>query len=237
MSLAPPTSRLKCPQAWTKSQTGTKRWLGAGCLGLLAGIALLPAGCGVMSNLIHASGADMVPAKYEGLEDSTVAIVTVTDSSQYSDDIVARELNSRLAEILTQKVDDVRLVRADKIRQWRDVNGWDAIDFQAIGEGVKADKVVGIEVSGMKLREGPTLFRGTSDVVIKVIDVDTGTVDFVDQLDEYIYPTMAGQSATETSESRFRKLYLSMLAQEIGRSFHPYDSIDRIALDSFIAGQ
>jgi hypothetical protein len=30
---------------------------------------------------------------------------------------------------------------------------------------------------------------------------------------------------------------LNMLAQEIGRSFHAYDSIDRIALDSFIARQ
>ena len=231
MSLPTSAPRLKSPHSWTKT------WVGAACMGLLAGVALLPTGCGIMSNLMHAAGADMEPAKYEGLEDSTVAIVTVTDSSQYSDDIVARELSSRLGQILTQKVDDVKLVRDDKIQQWRDVKGWDAIDFQAIGEGVKADKVVGLEVSGIKLRDGATLYRGSCDVVVKVIDVETGTVDFVEQLDEFIYPTMAGQSTTETSESRFRKLYLDMLAQEIGRSFHPYDRIDRIALDSFIARQ
>ncbi len=235
MSLAPSISTFM-PANDCRPNSANLR-LRAACFALLAGIALIQSGCGMMSNLIHASGADMVPAKYKGLEDATVAIVTVTDSSQYSDDIVARELSYRIGEILTQKVDDVKLVREDKIQQWRDVNGWDSIDFHSIGEGVKAEKVLGIEITGMKLREGSTLYRGRSDVIIKVIDVETGTVDFVQQLDEFIYPTMAGQSATETTESRFRKLYLNMLAQEIGRSFHRYDAIDRIALDSFIARQ
>ncbi len=231
MSLAPQASTPDCPQ--NSAQISIR----AACFAMLAGIALLQAGCGMMSNLIHATGADMTPAKYKGLEDATVAVVTVTDSSQYSDDIVARELSQRLGEILTQKVDDVALIRDDKIRQWRDVNGWDSIDFHSIGKGVKAEKVLGIEVTGMKLREGSTLYRGRSDVLIKVIDVETGNVDFEQKLDEFTYPTMAGQSATETTESRFRRLYLNMLAQEIGRSFHPYDAIDRIALDSFIARQ
>ena len=236
MSLAPSTSNVDSrqtypPQCWANPALRTA------CFALFAGIALLQSGCGMMSNLIHASGADMTPAKYKGLEDATIAIVTVTDSSQYSDDIVARELSFRIGEILTQKVDDVKLVREDKIQEFRDVNGWDSIDFHSIGEGVKAEKVLGIEITGLKLREGSTLYRGRSDVIIKVIDVKTGTVDFVQQLDEFVYPTMAGQSTTETSESRFRKLYLNMLAQEIGRSFHPYDASDRIALDSFITRQ
>ncbi len=32
------------------------------------------------------------------------------------------------------------------------------------------------------------------------------------------------------TETRFRKLYLSMLAKEIGRSFHAYDMTDRYAI-------
>lgn len=231
MSLKRPASNLDSQHKWAKTS------IKVAFLALLICIALLAAGCGMMSNLIHASGADMEPAKYKGLKDATVAIVTVTDSSQYSDDVVARELSQRIGVILTQKVDDVKLVRADKIRQWRDVNGWDSIDFHSIGKGVKAEKVLGIEVTGMKLREGSTLYRGRADVNVKVIDVETGTVNFEQQLDEFIYPKMAGQSTTETTESRFRKLYLNMLAQEIGRNFHRYDAIDRIALDSFIARQ
>ena len=173
MSLAP----LDSPPRFSSSLAQT--WTQVACFSLLAGAALFQAGCGLMSNLIHASGANMIPAKYEGLEETTVAIVTMTDSSQYTDDVAARELSRRIGEILTQKVDDLDLVREDKIQQWRDVNGWDSIDYQAIGEGVQAEKVVVIELTGMKLREGPTLYRGRADVLIKVIDVETGTVDFV----------------------------------------------------------
>ena len=69
-------------------------------------------------------------------------------------------------------------------------------------------------------------------MLVKVIDVATGTVDFQRPIDEFTYPTLAGQDVSGTSESRFRKLYLTMLAQEIARSFHPYDMTDRYAIDS-----
>ncbi len=179
----------------------------------------------------------MIPAEYKGLKECTVAVVTVTDSSQYSNDVASRELSRRVSEILTRKVNDVRLVREDKIEQWRDINGWDAIDFAGIGEEVEADKVLGIEVSNLTLRDGATLYRGRADVLVNVIDVATGTIEYTRRLDEYTYPTVAGQYTSETTETRFRKLYLGMLATEIGRSFHAYDMADRIALDSVIASQ
>lgn len=236
MSLAPPASTPES-RSRRESQISSKTSLKVACLAILASAAIAQAGCGLMSNLIHASGVNMIPAKYEGLEDNKVAIVTVTDSSHYSDDPAARELSQRIGDVLTQKVDDIQLVREDKIQQYRDVNGWDSIDFQEIGKGVGAEKVLGLELTGLKLRDGATLYRGRCDVAIKVIDVATGTVEYAHRLDEFVYPTMAGQSTTETKESKFRKLYLTMLAEEIGRSFHPYDSIDRIALDSYIARQ
>ena len=45
MSLPTSAPRHKSPRAWTKT------WVGAAWLGLLAAVALLPAGCGIMSNL------------------------------------------------------------------------------------------------------------------------------------------------------------------------------------------
>lgn len=196
---------------------------------------LLLTGCGMVSNLMHAAGVDMIPAECTTLEDQTVAIVTVTDSSQYSDDVTARELSHKVGEVLTQEVDDIVLIREDKIEEWRDVNGWDQTDFVAIGKGVGADKVVGIEVSNLGLRDGATLYRGRADVRIKVIDIEKEGVEYSRSLDEYTFPTVAGQYTSETTESKFRKLYLGMLAKEIGRSFHPYDMTDRFALDSAIA--
>lgn len=202
---------------------------------LVAVAVLMLSGCGMMSNLMHAAGVDMIPAECTTLEEMTVAIVTVTDSSQYSNDVTARELSRGVGEVLTRKVEKVTLVREDKIEEWRDVNGWDNMDFVAIGRGVGADKVLGIELSNLVLREGATLYRGRADVRIKVIDVATEGVEYTRSLDEYTFPTVAGQYTSETTESKFRKLYLGMLAKEIGRSFHPYDMTDRFALDSAIA--
>ncbi len=206
------------------------------CLALMALAAVVQSGClGLASNLLHAVGANMVPAEYKGLEDKTVAVITMGDGSQYSDDVATRELSLKVAEILTKEIDDIRLVREDKIAKYRDINGWDTVDFGEIGLAVGADKVVGIELNNLRLQDGATLYRGRADVVVHVIDAATGTVEYTRNLDEFTYPTVAGQYTSETTEARFRKLYLGMLAQEIGRTFHPYDFTDRLALDSAIA--
>jgi len=201
-----------------------------------ASLTIAQAGCIIpfAANLIHAAGGDLVPAEYEGMEKKTVAIVTSTDGSQYSQDVVARELNRLVAAIISKEVDDVTLVRQDQIDRWRDTHGWDETDLAAIGRGVEADKVIGIEVVDLRLREGATLFRGRSETEVSVIDVATGEVEYSRRLDDFTYPKLAGQDITETTESRFRKLYLTKLSQEISRSFHPYDLTEQFASDSVI---
>ena len=203
------------------------------CLGMLTQI-----GCfGIYANLMHAVGADQVPAKYDELKDTKLAIVTVTDSSHYSDDVSARLLSRKVGDVLSVKLDDVQLVREDKIQEWRDTNGWDSIDFQAIGEGVGAEKVLGIELTNLRLRDGATMYRGRADVKLSVIDVATGEILYRGELDDFTFPITAGQHTSETTEDRFRKLYLGMLANQISRHFHPYDQSELFALDGMMASQ
>jgi hypothetical protein len=204
---------------------------------LLGGASLLHVGCSGLATMMHAVGADMIPAEYDELKEKTVAVVTLTDSSQYANDISSRELSRFVGDNLTKKVKGIQLVREDKIEQWRDVNGWDSLDFDTIGQAVGADKVLGIELANLRLRDGSTLYRGRADIVIQVIDAESGNVEFTRTLEEYTYPTIAGQYTSETTEPRFRKLYLKMLAEEICRSFHRYDLTDRIAVDGRIASQ
>ncbi len=200
--------------------------------------AVAQSGClGLASNLMHAVGMDMIPADYEGFENSTVAIITLTDDSQYSNDVAARDLTRRVGEVFTKKIKKVQIVRDDLVEQWRDEHGKDSVDYQAIGKGVKAQKVLVIDLHDLRLRDGATLYRGRADVSLRVFDVETGNVAYSKSLDEYMYPISTGQHTSETTETKFRRLYLSMLANEIGRSFHPYDLNERIALDSKIASQ
>ncbi|TWT76662.1 hypothetical protein CA13_71590 [Planctomycetes bacterium CA13] len=208
---------------------------------LFAAILVTQTGClGLVANLVHAVGADKVPADYKDskeLEDSRLAIVTIADNSEYSDNISARLLSRYVGEILLRELDDVKLVREDEIADWRDSNGWNNVDFAEIGKGVKAEKVLGIELRNLRLRDGATLYRGRADASVTLIDAATGEVLYRRDLDEFTYPVSAGQYTSETNETRFRKLYLGMLAQQIGRSFHPYDFSETIAIDGAIASQ
>lgn len=207
------------------------------CLASLVAAALLQLGCSSLATVMHAVGVDMIPAEYDGLKDRSVAVVTISDSSQYANDVTSRELSRFVSEILTKKVKGIQLVREDKIEQWRDVNGWDSLDFDTIGKGVGAQRVLGIELANLRLRDGATLYRGRADIVVNVIDSETGNIEYTRTLEEFTYPNVAGQYTSETTEARFRKLYLRMLAEEICRSFHRYDLTDRFAADSRIASQ
>ncbi|MCO8125482.1 hypothetical protein NHH03_27330 [Stieleria sp. TO1_6] len=193
-------------------------------------------GClGLLSNLMHATGADKIPAAYDGLEKSRVAVVTLTENSQFSDDDAARILGRNVMQHLVTEVKKIELVREDKIANWRDTHGWDQVEFAEIGRGVDADKVLAIEVSNLQLRDGKTLYRGRADVHISVIDAKTGDQLYAHDLDEFTYPTTAGQTTTDTTESRFGKLYLGILAKRIARQFYPYDAHEDFAIDSLIA--
>ncbi|TWU59033.1 hypothetical protein Poly51_18180 [Rubripirellula tenax] len=220
------------------SRTRRRHFLQTAMLVSAGSLAMLQSGClGLASNLMHAVGMDMIPAEYEGFEGASVAVITMTDSSQYSNDVAARELSRRVGEVLVNRVKKAKLVRGDLVEQWRDQNGGDSVDYAAIGKGVNAERVLAIDLRDLRLRDGATLYRGRADVSMQVIDVETGNIVYSKSLDEYMYPTSTGQHTSETTETRFRKLYLSMLADEIGRSFHPYDMNERIAIDSRIASQ
>lgn len=201
-------------------------------------LAIAQTGCfGLAANLVNVVKGYTVDPEYEGFEDSRVAVVTITDSSQYSDDASARILSRRVSEILQTKVKKVELVREDEVQQWRDRNGWDAIEFIDIGRGVKADKVLAIEMTDLRLRDGATLYRGRATVTVTVYNVQTGEVDFRKHLDEFTYPETAGQYTSETTETKFRALYLSVLGSRIGRFFHGYDYSDTVAMDATIIRQ
>lgn len=209
------------------------------CLLTLLGSGLvMHSGCiGLAANMVNMVRGHSVKAEFPGLEGKRVAVVTITDSSQYSDDTAARILSRRIADILNEQVKDIKLVREDEVQQWRDRNGWDAIEFLDIGRGVKADKVLGIEMTGLRLRDGATLYRGRSSATVTVYDIATDTVEFRRHLDDFTYPTSAGMYTSETTEAKFRNLYLGVLAGRIARHFHSFDFSDTVALDAAIVSQ
>lgn len=206
-----------------------------GCIAILlvATGLLTQTGClGLVANLAHAVGADKIPAEYKGLQSQKVAIVTFSDASPFGEDRSARSLSESVSEILAREVKGIELIRPETIDDWRDRNGWDQADFAEIGRGVGAAKVVGIELTGLRLREGPNLYRGHADVTVQVIDVESGSREYQKTLEDYTFPRNAAQDSAGISETKFRRLYLGMLARQIARAFHAFDMSDDFALDS-----
>lgn len=205
-------------------------------LSLLVGVgAVTQVGCiHFIANVIHAVKGNNVPAEFEGLNEKRVAVITVTDTSQYSDDLSARMLTRYVSEILQTEIKKITLVREDEVEQWRDVQGSNSIDYLSLGKGVKADKVLSIEMSNLRLRDGQTMYRGQANATVTVHDVASGALEFRRALEDYTYPVAAALPVTETSEEKFRRIYLNMFARRIARHFHPYDFRDDVASDARI---
>ncbi len=202
----------------------------------LAIMALLVIGnCGCISlaaNLLGVINGNGIPAEYEGLEEQRVAIVcTSTGGSKV--DPVATTLTSYMHANFKTNIKDIDLVRQSKVENWTANNDLDEDAFIQIGKGVDADKVVVVEIDNLKLKNGQTLYRGQADIRITVYDIaDGGDIVYHKELLEFVYPRLGGPSVTDTSETRFRGLFLSVLADKISGLFYQMDATHDVALDA-----
>jgi hypothetical protein len=193
-------------------------------------------GCvGLLSNLMYAVKGEKVPAEFDGLKEKKVAVLAINADSPYQDDVSSRMLARQVTEILQTEVKKIEMLDEDVINQWRDKNGWENMDFQAMGKDIGADMVVVFEMSDLKLKDGATIFRGHCGVNTTVYDVALSKKVFRKSLEDFTYPTNAGQHTTETTEARFRRTFLVMLGQRLARYFYNYDFEDTFALDAKIA--
>lgn len=200
---------------------------------LLALVLASTTGCvGLLAQIGYWSGANLVPAEYTGLEKSRVAVICVSSNAAYGVGIEAELLSRNVTRILQERVKDIKLVSQDEIGDWVDQNDWDEVDYREVGRGVKADKVVAIDISGFRLYEGQTLYRGRAEVTVTVYDIKEGGKEvFRRKMPEIKFPTSAAYHSSETTESVFRQLFIDVVARQIGHYFHEYDMADRYGRD------
>jgi hypothetical protein len=201
---------------------------------LLAAIFLAShCGCvGMLAQMGYWTGANLIPAEYEGLENERVAVICVSSNASYGVGIEAELLARGVSSILKENVKGIDLVEHDEIADWVDKNDWDEVDYREVGRGVKASKVVAIDLSGFRLYEGQTLYRGRAVVTVTVLDIEEGGKEaFRRQLPEIKFPTTGVYHSSETSETAFRRAFLQVVARQVGHYFHDYDPIDRYNRD------
>lgn len=192
---------------------------GSGCVSLAA-------------NLIGVIRGNNRPAEYEGLEGKRVAVICTTDNGM-GNDTVSAMLSSYIHANLNTNVEDIDLVRQSEVDRWLDSHGRTDEDYVQIGKGVDAEQLVAVEVFNLSLKNGATLFRGQADVAVTVYDIEAGgKIMFRKQMPEFSFPKMGGPTITDTSEAKFRGLFMTILADRISGYFYPVDVTKDFALDA-----
>lgn len=203
---------------------------------LFSGLLATNTGCiSLFANLMHAIHGNNTPAEYEGLREQRVAVICNTDEG-FRSSAVNSILVNNLHAALSMYVEDIEIVRQSEVEQWVDVHGITDSNYVDIGKGVKADKVLAVEVGNLTLKNGQTLYRGQSDITVTVYDVNAGgSIRYRKQIPEFSFPQSGGKPITETSENKFRSQYLSVVTRKISSLFYPVDVTRDYALDATIS--
>jgi hypothetical protein len=177
------------------------------------------------------SGTDS-PAEYGGLEGKRVVVYCRPPSSlEYRHAGASRDLARRVGGLLAAQVKDIEVVPPSDVENWTDEN--DAENFRELGEAVRADKVLWIDMTEFGLQKGPTLYQGTADVQLSVYDMENGQVlDWETSLGEIQFPSSSAVPAQEKSLAEFRKQFIEIVAQRIAAHFYPHDPRQQFAIDA-----
>jgi hypothetical protein len=191
----------------------------AGCVGLLTTVAYL------------VKGMD-VPAEYDGLKGKRVAVACQPlVALQVRNSTAAKDLSREISKLLEQRVSKVKIIDQRKVDEWIDENTWD--EYAEIGRALKADMVVGVDLEDFNIYQGQTLYQGTANVTLKVIDCKNGDkVVFEKHLPPVVYPPSAGIPASDRQESQFRREFIAVVADQVARFFYTHDPFQNHAMDA-----
>ncbi|MBM4022364.1 MAG: hypothetical protein FJ284_09015 [Planctomycetes bacterium] len=188
-------------------------------------------GCSTLLTVAYLIQPADMPAEFAGLKAKSVAVVCrPIIELDFSDAGSARELATLVGGQIEEHVRRTKVVGQHEVARWIDENAW--TDYQAVGDALDADHVVGIDLEEFHFHEGSTLYRGRAAVHVRVFDVAEKKLVFQKRIDDFSFPSNNAIPATDLSEVEFRSLFLRMLSQRISRLFHAYESREVFAEES-----
>jgi hypothetical protein len=198
----------------------------------LLGVLTALGGCtSALATAVYLVKGNNIDAEYEGLKHKKVAVVCrPLVALQYRDTHAAKDLGAQVALLLRERIPKARIIESRKVDQWTDENMWD--DFAEVGNAVGADVVVGIDLQSFSLYQGQTLYQGKADLQITVVDCkNDGQVVYEKILPQLLYPPNSGVPTSERPERQFRREFILVLADYVGRHFYAHDAYADYARD------
>jgi len=190
-------------------------------------------GCATgIATALYVIRGNMAPAEYDGLKEQRVVVVCRAPSSLPLElATVPKDLARQISNKLSVNVKKIVVVDQQEVDAWMDENAWD--DFKEVGRALKADQVVAVELMSFSTDLDHTLLQGRSEYSLHVYDMkNNGAVVFEKYPRPSQFPPNTAYSTLEKQKHVFRREYIAILADEVGRHFYPYDANASYALDS-----
>ncbi len=209
------------------------RWVGmlAVCF-LAATLTTCNSGCVTfMANMVKVIKGTDSPAEFDKLKEKKVAVIVSTPAG-LNKDASGIIMSTYVHTLLATHVHKVKMVNQDEVT--RIINDMPASqsDLSMIGSRLSADYIVAINISNLKLKDGQTLYKGSSTTDVSVYEVANGSSPvFRKSLPDFVFP-QTGVSITDTDEATFQRFYLAEVARRLARVFYPYDPSVDVAADA-----
>lgn len=202
---------------------------------LIAAVLPVTSGCqGMLATVLWVAGADRIPAKFGDLREKRVAVVCRPVAAlTYSQSYVADDLARQVGILLRANVPKIDVVEYRKVAQWLDEAPTDDYEYTELADALGADMVVVLELKDFDIFQGQTLYQGKANVELAVFDcANGGKVVFEEALPQSVYPPISGIDTSAKPDTEFRREYIHVLADQIGRYFYAHDPHVDFAMDA-----
>jgi len=200
----------------------------------VAMIVIAAGGCqGALATLMYLTKGTDTPAEYDGLREKRVAVVCrPLVNLKYRNSGAARDLARELSVLLGKRVPKVEMIEQRKVAEWIDENGqWD--DCLEVGKALDADMVVAVDLHGFSIYENQTLYQGKATVAVRVYDCSVpGEPVFQREPPQTVYPPNSVIPRADRPEKEFRREFVEVMADQIGRYFYAHDRYADYAMDA-----
>jgi len=170
----------------------------------------------------------------------TVAIITSFAGLETRPEMmpIESELSERVAaemrKLAKESKEKIQFVSSSKVRGIMNQDASGSLSRQDIGQKLKADFVIDLQINSMTLFEkgsSNTLFSGRTEIVVTCMDVSKprGEGVIFQEIYPRVYPGARGPiDAGSSSVLEFRTQFLNVISQELARYFLPYQAIRRM---------
>jgi hypothetical protein len=177
-------------------------------------------------------GGNVVPAECGALEGQRVVVLCRPPAShEYRNAGASRAIGARVAAMLEKNVKRIEVVSPKEVDNWVDQQDWE--NFKDIGNAMKANRVVYIELDDFELFKGKTLYQGSADVTISVYDMDNkGKLVWDRRLGKVLFPRNSGIPAADKSPQEFERQFVEVVSIQIAEHFYKHNPNASFALDA-----